>query len=75
MPVFIGGIVVPPTMENSGNQDIIKKRKSTSPSVGRNDQNFDASVDGNLTNDRDYAAIFSKLLGRKLSDSIIADIY
>ena len=48
-PVLIGGIIVPPTMGDTGIQDIIKKRKSTSPRVTSNAQNFDASVDGNMT--------------------------
>ena len=45
-PVLIVGIIVPPTMGNSGIQDIIKKRQYTYPSVTRNSQKFDASVDG-----------------------------
>ena len=62
-------------MGNSGRQDIIKKRQSTSPGVGRNAQKFDASVDVNLSNDRDYTAIFRKVLGHELSNGLSADIY
>ena len=74
-PILIGGIVAPPTIRNSGSQDIIKKRQSISPSVGGNSQNFDACVDGNLTDDGDSAAIFSKVLGRELSNRLITYIY
>ena len=63
-PVLIGGIVVPPTMGDSGRQDILKRRQSTSPRVGMNAQKFDASVNGNLINYRDSAAIFSKVMRR-----------
>ena len=73
--VLIGDIFVPPTMGNSGSQDIIKKRKSTSPSVGRKCKTFDASVDRNLNNDRDSVAIFRKVLGCELSGSLLAKIY
>ena len=62
-------------MGNSGSQDILKKRQSTSPSVRRNDQNVDASVDGNLVDDRDSTSIFRKLMGRELYNSLSADIY
>ena len=74
-PVLIGGIGVPQTMGNSGSQDILKNWKSTSPSLGRNAQKFDASVDGSLINDGDFVSIFIKVLGHKLVDSISADIY
>ena len=74
-PVLIGGIIFPSTMGNGGSQDIIRKHQSTSPSVSRNAQTFYASVGINLTNDRDYAGIFSKVMGRELSKSISANIY
>ena len=54
---LLGVIFVPPTMGNSGIQEIIKKRQSKYPNIGRNDQKFDASVDGNLADDRDSTAI------------------
>ena len=73
--VLIVDMVVPPTMGNSGSQEIIKKWQSTYLSVTRNSQKFDASVDRNLTNDGYYAAIFRKVLGRKLSNSLSANIY
>ena len=72
---MIGGIVVSPTMGHSGSQDILNKRQSKYPRVRRNTQQFDASVDGNLADDRDSKAIFSNVLGHKLSDSLSADIY
>ena len=64
--ILIGIIVFPPTIGNSGSQDILKKRQSTSPSVGTNAQTVNTSVDGNLANDGDSTSIFRKLLGRKL---------
>ena len=73
--VMIGCIVVSPTMGHSGSQDILNKRQSKYPRVRRNTQQFDASVDGNLADDRDSKAIFSNVLGHKLSDSLSADIY
>ena len=74
-PVLNGGIVSLPTMGHSGSQDILNKQQSTSPRVSRNFQNFDASVDGNLPNDGDYTAIFSKVLDRELYDNLSTDIY
>ena len=74
-PVLIEGIVVPPTMGNSGGQEIFNKRRSTSSSITRNAQTFDASVDINLADDRYSMEIFSKVLGSKLSNSLSADIY
>ena len=62
-------------MGYSGSLYVLNKYQSTSPSVSRNTQNFDASVDENLANDRDSTSIFSKVLGRELSDSLISDIY
>ena len=64
VPVLIGGIVVPPTMGHSGNQEVISKQQSISPSVIRNAQNFDTSVDGNLACDGYSKTIFRKILGR-----------
>ena len=74
-PVLIGGIFVLPTMGNSGSQDIPKIRKSISTSVSRNAQKFDTSVDRNLADDGDSMAIFRKVLGHKISDSLSANIY
>ena len=50
--VLIRVIVVLPTIGNIGIQDITKKQQSTSPSIGRNAQTFETSVDGNLTDER-----------------------
>ena len=74
-PVFIRGIGVSPTRECSASLDVLNKQKSISPSVSRNTQKFDASVDGNLADDGDSTSIFSKVLGRELPDSLSADIY
>ena len=38
-------------MGNSRSQDVLNKRKSTSPSASRNDQNFDASVESESANE------------------------
>ena len=40
-----------------------------------NTQKLDAVVDGKLTDDLDYAYIFSKVIGHKLSDSSSDDLY
>ena len=59
----------------SGSLDVINKQQSTSPSVIRNAQNFDSSVDGNLADDRDSTSLFRKVLDRELPESISAYIY
>ena len=59
----------------SGSLQVAKKRKSTSPGLGGNTQKWDAVVNGKLTGDLDYASIFSKLIGHKLSDSSSGDLY
>ena len=41
----------------------------------KNTKKIDASVDGNLANDGDSTSIFSKVLGRELSNSLSSDIY
>ena len=69
-PVLIGGIIVNPTTGHIGSQDFLNKRQSAPPSVRRY-----ASVDGNLADDRDSTAIFRKVLGRELSDSLSTKIY
>ena len=55
--------------------DVLNKWQSTSPSISRNNQNFDASVGGNLADDRNFTSILSKVIGCKLSDSRSSDIY
>ena len=61
--VLIGGIDAPLTMLNSESLNVLNKRQSTSPSVTRNTQKFDAYVDGNLDDDRDSTSILRKVLG------------
>ena len=73
--VTIAGIVVPPTMVHSRSQGVLNGQQSISPSVSRNSQKSDASVDRNLAEDGDSTAIFIKVLGHKLYDSLSADIY
>ena len=51
MPVLIRDIVFPPTMGHIRSSEDLNKHQSTSPSISRNTQTFDASVDGNLAND------------------------
>ena len=58
-----------------GSLDVLNKRQSTSPSVSRNIQNFDASIDVNLSDDRDITFIFRKAIGRERSHSRSANIY
>ena len=62
-PVLIGGIGVLPTIGHSGSLEFLNKWQSTSPSVSRNTQNLDTSVDGNLADEGDSTSIFSKVLG------------
>ena len=49
-PVLGGGIGVPPTRGHSGGLEVLNERPSTYPSVSRNNQNFNASVDRKLDN-------------------------
>ena len=73
--VLIRDIRFPLTRGNSGSLDVLNKRKSTSPSISRNNQKFDAFVDENFANDWYSMSIFSKVIGHKLSHSPRADIY
>ena len=66
-PVLGGGIGVPPTRGHSGGLEVLNERPSTYPSVSRNNQHFDASVDIKLDNSVDSMSIFIKLIGRELS--------
>ena len=50
-PVLIGGIGVLRNRGHSGSLEILNKWQSTSPSVSKNTQKFNASVDGNLADD------------------------
>ena len=59
----------------SGSLRVAKKRQSTPPTVVRNSQNLDVIVDGNLPDDQDYASIFSKVIGHKLSNGSRDDLY
>ena len=74
-PVLIVSIAVPPTRGRSGISDILNKWQYISPSISRNTQKFDTSVDGNLADDGDSTYIFGKVLGQELPDSISYDIY
>ena len=65
----------PPTMGHSWSLNVLNKQQPTSPSISRNTQQFDTSVEGNFSDDRNYTPILSKVLGQELSDSLIADIY
>ena len=62
-------------MGHSGSLNVLNKHQYTYPSVSRNTQKFDASVYGNLADDRDYTSIFRKVLGLELSGSFSANIY
>ena len=64
-----------PSCGISGSLDVLNKWQSTSLSISRNTQKFDASVDGNLANDKDSMSVFSKVIGSELFDSLSANIY
>ena len=75
MQVLIKGTNIFQICGIMGSQEILNKYGYIGYAEIGVTQNCDASVDGNLTNNRDSAAIFSKVLGRELSDSLSTDIY
>ena len=62
--VIIENIGITPTMGHSGSLVVLNKCQFTSPSISRNTQKFDASVDGNLADDGYSTSIFIKVLGQ-----------
>ena len=56
-------------------QQVSNKRQSNSPDLVGKTQELGAVVDRNFPNDIDYASIFSKVIGQKLSHSSRDDIY
>ena len=74
-PVLIAVVGTLPPCVLNGSLQVTNKRKSTSPAVVGNTQKLDAVVDGNLPDDLDYASIFSNVIGQKLSNGSINDLY
>ena len=58
-----------------GSLQVVKKRQSASPGLGRNTQELDAVVDVKLPNDLDSVSIFSKMICHKLSDGSSGELY
>ena len=74
-PILIGSTTIYPACVISGRLKVGNKRQSTSPDEVRNAQNVDTVVDGKLPNNRDYASVFGKVIGCKLSHGSIDDLY
>ena len=74
-PVLIGIIGTYPLCGLNLSQKVGNKRQYVSPGLVRQYQKFDSIVDRKLSNDRDLASIFSKVIGDKLSDGSIWDLY
>ena len=72
-PVRIGGSNICYS-SRTGNQYIINPRGSIGPQWIRDDQPLDTSINGNYSEHRDPAPIFSKLIGRKFIDESSADV-
>ena len=56
-------------------QEVDNIWKSTPPDLVRQSQKFDAAVDGKFSNNPDSMTIFMKILGEKISNSSIQDLY
>ena len=74
-PVIIGSVITSPPCGISRILQVSKKRQYNSPGLVRNTQKLDNVVDRNLPDDLDYAYIFSKVIGHKISDGSSDDIY
>ena len=73
-PILIEIVATSSPCGLSGNMEIAKKRQYTSSGLSGNIQKLNSFVDGNLTNNLDYASIFSKVSSHKLSDSYSGDV-
>ena len=73
-PVMIGGINVLPSNGNSGSLQVLNKWKSTSAEKIVDTLKLDTYVDRKLSDGRDSASIFSKVIGRELSHGSSADL-
>ena len=51
------------------------KRQSTFPDLVGQNQKLDTAADGKLSDDLDYASVFIKVIGHKLSKDSISDLY
>ena len=67
-PLLIRIVSTYPPYGLRGSLQVVKKGQSTFPGLGGNTEKLDVVVDGNLLNDLDYASIFSKVIGHKLSN-------
>ena len=74
-PFLIGIVSTYPPCGLSRSQEVAKKRKPTSPGLGRNTQNLDVLIDRKLSDDLDSVSISSKAIGYKLSGRSIHDLY
>ena len=70
-PVLIGSGITSPTCGLSGSLQVANKQQSTSPVKVRNAQKLDTVIDGKFPNDWDYMSIFSKVVGKNISDTCL----
>ena len=74
-PVLIGIVATFPPCGLSGGLKVANKWQSTSPGSVGSTQKLDTVVDENFPDDLDYASIFNKVIGHKLSDSFSNYLY
>ena len=74
-PFLIIIVATSPHFFLNGSLHVFNKPQSTSPGLGRNNQNFDNVVDRKLPDDLNSASIFSQVIGFKLSDGSSSDLY
>ena len=74
-PFIIGIVATFPPFGIRVSLQVANKRKSTSPGLGGNTQKLDAVIVGKFPNDLDYASIFVKVIGHKLSGGSRDDLY
>ena len=73
--VLIGIVATYSPCGLSGILKVLNKWQSMSPGLGGNTPKLDAAVDRKLPDDLDYASIYSKVIGHKLSDGSSDDLY
>ena len=64
-----------PDSGHSGSLHVFNKLQSTSPGKIGDTKRLDTSIDRNFPDDRNYASIFSKVIGRELPHSYSANLY
>ena len=74
-PALIGIVATYPPCGIDASQQVENKQQSTSLILIRQTQKSDAAVNRKMRDDIDYASIFSKVIGRKLSDGSSCDLY